>query len=136
MLARLSRCFALMLLAGLVASVFLPAQASADASQFTTLDSVVVVPNPYNVSARHLGPPGNLEAYDRIRFANLPAPATIKIYTSAGNLVATLDHISTSGHYLWDGRNDDNQYVVSDVYIYVIEHEEYGRKIGKLVIIR
>lgn len=133
MLARLSRCFALTLLTGLAAAALMPQKASA---VITTLDSVVVVPNPYYVSGRHLGPPGNLRAYDRIRFANLPSPATIKIYTSAGNLVATLEHTSADAQYLWGGRNDDNQYVASDVYIYVIEHETLGRKIGKLVIIR
>jgi len=99
------------------------------------LDSVIVVPNPYNASGRTFGPQSDITGYERIRFANVPPPATIRIYTSAGTLVATLEH-TQGDQYLWGGRNSDNQYIVSDVYIYVIEHATYGRKIGKFVVIR
>ena len=101
----------------------------------TVLDEIVVVPNPWISSGQTFGSPGNIAGYERIRFGNVPDPCTIKILTTAGNLVTTLEH-SGSGDYLWDGRNADNQYVVSDVYIYVVEHETLGRKIGKFIVIR
>jgi len=105
-----------------------------------TMDSILVVPNPYNVSDRTFGPRSNLQGYERLRFANLPtpnpsSPTTITIYTSALNLVMTLHH-AAGRDLFWDGRNADNQYVVSGLYIYVVHHPDYGRKVGKLVVIR
>ncbi|HPU86034.1 MAG TPA: hypothetical protein PLE60_11940 [Candidatus Latescibacteria bacterium] len=114
-------------------------------SAVSTLDSVIVIPNPYNLSGRTYGPQppgGSIEANERIRFANLPAPCTIKIYTSAGNLVSTIQHtgavtaVSDLENYYWSGRNADNQYIVSDVYIYVVESPTLGRRIGKFIVIR
>ena len=126
---------ALVLAAGIVSPAFVP-DTRADAA----LDSVLVVPNPYNVSGRTFGPKSDLEGYERLRFAHLPtpnetSPTTIKIYTSALNLVATLKH--EAGTLLfWDGRNSDNQYIVSGLYIYVVHHPDHGTGVGKFVVIR
>jgi len=106
---------------------------------FPTVDSAIVVPNPYSVSGRTFGPSSNIFGYERIRFANLPLVCTIKIYTSAGNLVKTLEHKEGDTYpsdVFWNGRNSDNQYIVSDVYIYVVDSPTYGRKIGKFIVIR
>ncbi len=105
------------------------------------LDSVRVVPNPYNVSGRTYGPRSNPAAYERIAFRNLPlpnpeTPTQIRIYSMTLDLVATLEHRSQDNIYFWDGRNSDNQYVVSGIYYYVIEHPDHGSTLGKLVIIR
>jgi len=107
----------------------------------SALDSVRVVPNPYNVSARIHGPRSNLQAYERVMFTNLPVPVVgnptkIKIYSMTLDLVAELTHRSQDNQYFWDGRNSDNQYVVSGVYYYVIEHPDHKPSLGKLVIIR
>lgn len=101
-----------------------------------SLDSVYVVPNPYNVSGRTFGPKSHIPGYERIRFANLPLPCSVRIYTSAANLVTTLHFQEGETLPAWNGRNADNQYVVSDVYFYVIEHAELGVRIGKFVVIR
>ena len=52
------------------------------------------------------------------------------------DLVATLEHDSRDDKYFWDGRNSDNQYVVSGVYYYIVEHPDHGTNMDKLVIIR
>jgi len=117
--------------------LFLVAAApSAHAQGATTLDSILVVPNPYNVSGQTFGPISNIFGYERIRFAHLPLPCKMRIYSSAGNLVKTIDFEADDPLPQWDGRNDDNQYIVSDVYIYVVEHDPLGRKLGKFVVIR
>ncbi|OQB42220.1 MAG: hypothetical protein BWY06_00645 [Candidatus Latescibacteria bacterium ADurb.Bin168] len=105
-------------------------------SQTTTLDSVRVVPNPYNVSGRTYAARSNIFGYERLRFANLPLPCTVKIYSSDANLVKTLQFNAGDLLPAWDGRNSDNQYIVSDVYFYVVEHATLGTKIGKFVVIR
>lgn len=107
----------------------------------SALDSVRVVPNPYNVSSRIHGPRSNLAAYERIMFTNLPRPVEgnptkIKIYSMTLDLVAEITHRSQDNQRFWDGRNSDNQYVVSGVYYYVIEHPDHKPSLGKLVIIR
>jgi hypothetical protein len=132
-------------IAGIAFAFVLFALPRVSRSVVSTLDSVIVVPNPYNLSGRTFGPQppgGSIEANERIRFANLPAPCTIRIYTSAGNLVATINHTGASTptsdleNEYWSGRNTDNQYIVSDVYIYVVESSTLGRKIGKFIVIR
>jgi hypothetical protein len=105
------------------------------------LDSVRVVPNPYNVSGRTFGPRSNSSAFERILFTNLPVPnentpTKIKVYSMTLDLVAELEHSSEDNQFFWDGRNSDNQYVVSGIYYYVVEHPDYGSTLGKLVIIR
>jgi len=125
---------------GLTAGVLLVALGEPRAqTQPTTatgsLDSVLVVPNPYVVSGRTIGPYSALKQYEAIDFYNVPDPCTISVYTSAGNLVVTLQ--SKGGHFCqWSGRNADNQYVVSDVYIYVVQAPGLGTKIGKFMVIR
>lgn len=132
-------------IAGIAFAFVLIALPRVSHSAVSTLDSIIVVPNPYNLSGRTFGPQppgGSIEANERIRFANLPAPCTIKIYTSAGNLVATVQHTglntptSDLENTYWSGRNADNQYIVSDVYIYVVESPTLGRKVGKFIVIR
>jgi len=131
MIDRTVRWFAGGLVAGLLMLV-LPSMTGAQ-----TLDSVLVVPNPYNVSGRTFGDrSGNLTGYERIRFANVPLPCTIRIYSSSGSLVKTLRVAAGTKLVEWNGRNDDNQYIDSDVYYYIVEHADLGRKLGKFVVIR
>lgn len=115
----------------------------------TTLDSVLVVPNPYTVSGRTAGKISDLKGYDQIAFVNLPAPCTIRIYTIGGNFVHELKNEPGDGDgdkvALWNGRNIDNQYIVSDIYVYIVnapaaivngQPTNLGVKLLKLVVIR
>ena len=78
------------------------------------LERVIVVPNPYR----------GIDAWDtpgghRIEFRNLPAQATVQIYTVAGDLLRVLDHDSTvSGVAQWDLKNERSQDIASGIYMY------------------
>lgn len=143
---RLFTAFGALLLATFAMSA-VPDTASAQSlSNVTTLDSVLVVPNPHNASGRTYGTAANRAGIERITFRNLPAPCTIRIYTSAGNHITTLEHDGVTEYpfqgrslgtmFAWNGRTADNQYVQSDVYIYIVESPDYGKTIGRFVIIR
>jgi len=104
-----------------------------------TLSSILVIPNPYIVIGRTWGlkTTTDVSGFERIRFANLPnTPCSIKIYSSRGNLIITLHHPGNATNYNWNGRNEDNQYVVSDVYLYVVDSPTLGRQVGKFIVIR
>ncbi len=88
------------------------------------LDRVFVVPNPYQGDQRDSQFDASSPA--AIKFFNLPVQATIRIFTSSGDLVRTLNHpqqgTSTSGgECRWDLHNADGKKVASGVYLYSIE---------------
>jgi hypothetical protein len=117
--------------------------------------AVIVFPNPYRGEAAWDG------ARDREKymwFANLPAKATIRIYTLAGDLVKTIEfdgatydgsdiqglgtfserHVALPGGiYAWDLITNKDQAVASGLYMYSVENKETGSNhIGKFMIIR
>ena len=55
-----------------------------------------------------------------MKFAGLPAGASIKLYTFQGELVRELT-TDASGIALWDARNAGNQLVASEVYLALIK---------------
>ena len=82
----------------------------------TNLERVGVVPNPFR----------GREAWDRdsneLHFINLPARATIKIYTVSGDLVTEIDHVDPIRDFArWDLRNQSGRDVSSGIYVYRIE---------------
>jgi len=98
-----------------------------------------VVPNPYVAYAsfepERFAVSGRGER--RIEFRNLPQYCTIRIYTTRGELVQTLRHDgSTAGMVAWDLRSKDNLEVAPGLYIFHVEHESLGSKIGKFAIIK
>ena len=97
----------------------------------SNLDNVIVVPNPYRLS-------GNANP---IEFRNLPHRATIHIYSSAGDLLKTIDHRNETPVERWDGRIEKEELISAGIYVYYIELlRESGRgKIttgGKFAVIR
>jgi hypothetical protein len=85
---------------------------------------------------------------NRVRFINLPADATISIFTLAGDLVKTIHagsvvyvsrDVAISGDFSgiaeWDLTTKNNQEVVSGVYLYVVESSK-GTTTGKFTIMR
>jgi len=78
--------------------------------------TVRVVPNPATVAAGALGFPGTP---DKILFVNLPVECTLRIYTETGDHVKTFEHYGTADHE-WDQRTDENQYVMSGIYILTV----------------
>lgn len=95
------------------------------------LETVRVVPNPYRGS-EVWDQPGNGE----IHFINVPARATIKIYTVAGDLVRQIEHDDTVRDFArWDLRSGAGKEVASGIYIYRIEAGTFSFQ-NRFVVIR
>ena len=125
---------------------------SADAENIEAdLGKIRVVPNPYFVTNRAV----TSEGTDKIFFTHLPPRCTIRIYTLAGELVRTIEHISTEpyspddrssqgdkgGTASFELLNRYNQALASGVYIFHVEARDesdavVGNKIGRFAIIR
>ncbi len=107
--------------------------------------NVKVVPNPYIV----------FNAWEKrtdervVRFTHLPSQCVIRIYTTSGDLVKTINHTATpaggaaladGGTATWDFTNDSGsaktsgQLVASGVYVWHVE-SPVGEAVGKLVFI-
>ena len=78
---------------------------------------VAVVPNPYRANEAWDLPGGH-----EVHFINLPARATIKIFTVAGDLVAKLEHDDAVHDFQrWDLKNENGSEVASGIYLFRIE---------------
>jgi hypothetical protein len=86
------------------------------------LERIGVVPNPFR-RREPWDPPGANE----IHFINLPQRAKIRIYTVAGDLVATLEHNDAVEDFArWNLRNSDGREVASGIYIYRVESGSFS----------
>lgn len=103
------------------------------ASSEETLAQVHTVPDPYYVTS----PLEATTTSKKINFVNLPAQATVRIYTTSGVLVRALKHETTSngGELTWDVRNRNNQFVASGVYFYHVTAENGETTVGRMTII-
>ena len=104
----------------------------------SNLENVAVVPNPYRVRADW--EPG--DGTRLLRFIRVPDKATVRIFTSSGELLRTLKADKNqspggvTGDVPWDLKNDRGRSVVSGIYLYQIETFD-GRNVkGKFVIIK
>ncbi len=103
---------------------------------------VYVVPNPYirgeNPSGWDLIPNDSDPTGTKIAFVGLPeAPATIRIFTLAGDWVANVDHDPErgGGTAFWNMISRNGQDIASGVYIYSVEAEGKSGS-GRFTIIR
>lgn len=80
-----------------------------------------VVPNPFNILARHLQ---YTEEDDKIMFLNIPGKCTIKIFSERGDLIETIKHTDGSGDESWNSISSSRQVVVSGIYIAHFEVDE------------
>ncbi|MBN2619696.1 T9SS type A sorting domain-containing protein [candidate division WOR-3 bacterium] len=117
-----------------------PTPAYFDTIHQITAMNVKVVPNPYLVH--------NEWQYTfeqrRIKFINLPAECTIRIFSISGELLRVIKHHHTTvngvkndagGDEWWDMLSDTRNRVVSGVYLFHV-HSETGEQTGKFVIVR
>ncbi len=125
--------------------VISPANAAA-----ASLDRVKVVPNPYIGSVTWNNPiPSDVDAWEhRLQFINLPADATIKIFTLDGDFVdeiragqgvrqsESFGGSTASSVAEWDLITRNNQEAAPGIYLYVVQSPSAGEKIGKFVIVR
>ncbi len=107
-------------------------------------NQVLVVPNPYRVDETYTYESGGWEGRERawnenkrlIRFIHLPAKCTIRIYSLAGDVIATLNHDDpVRGDMDWNLISESNRAIASGVYLFTVE-SEFGKQVGKFVIIR
>jgi len=103
------------------------------------LSLVRVVPNPYRGGAEWDREPVPGDALSRhLDFFGLPrARSTIRIYTLAGDFVASIDHDGTTGdgQASWDLISRNGQDVASGVYLYTVD-SDLGHTVGRFVVIR
>jgi hypothetical protein len=102
------------------------------------LDIINVYPNPYlayNLNERGLH-------QENVVFINLPEECTIRIFSTAGQLIRTLEHsevvaagVRAVGTMRWDLRNETNLPVASGFYFAHINVPGVGEKILKLAIV-
>ena len=104
------------------------------------LDRIKVVPNPYFAATAFEGQNtfNSGRGPREIQFRYLPNKCTIRIYTISGELVKTIHHSSPmdSGTGRWDLLTNDNLAASYGVYVYHIEADNIGEKIGKVAIVK
>lgn len=99
----------------------------------SNINEVRVVPNPYTVAN------GWEQGKEhQLQFTHLPQTATIRIFNTAGELVRTLEHNSSSAVApsiaIWDLMNESRQLVAAGLYFYYIESPQ-GSAQGKFIVI-
>jgi hypothetical protein len=108
------------------------------------LNKVLVVPNPYKVDQDYTYEMGGYEGRAKlwnenrrlIKFIHLPPKCKIRIFSLAGEIIATLYHENyTQGELGWDLLSESNRTIASGVYVFTVE-SDYGTQIGKFVVIR
>ncbi len=116
----------------------------------TDLSRVKVVPNPYLGSTIWNNPiPSDSDPWrHRLQFINLPADATVKIFTLDGDFIDEIvsgetarktEAFAGSGRLSvaeWDLITRNNQEAAPGIYMYVVDSPSVGQKVGKFVIIR
>ncbi len=98
-----------------------------------TLDKVMVVPNPYIVTA-------DWETdinHKSLHFTHLPNECVIKIFTLTGELVYTILHNNIfTGQEEWNLRSMNRQEVAPGLYVFVVETPNHEKQVGKFAVIR
>ena len=106
------------------------------------MDKIKAVPNPYivtNVFEQPLPPQVRGRGERIVDFINVPSEATIRIFTSSGDLVRTLhqDGNINNGSVKWDLRTDEGLDISYGVYFYIVTAPGTSdKKYGKLAIIK
>lgn len=106
-----------------------------------SLDDIRVVPNPYVTAASFEQPlpPGVTSGRGerKVDFTNVPAGSTIRVFTSRGDHVITLQHGGgiENGSVSWNLKTAENLDIAFGVYFYVVESPA-GTKTGKLAVIK
>lgn len=105
------------------------------------MTDIRVVPNPFVANADNsLLFTNATDGSDRIYFYEIPARATIQIYTELGELIKTIEHAELSGDKAWDLRTDSKQRIASGIYIARITNKdpnsaEFGKVATRKIVI-
>jgi hypothetical protein len=101
-------------------------------------DSVRVVPNPFNLSAKDVQ---FSSTPNKIMFVNLPPVCTIRIYSENGSLIKTIEHADGKSDEQWEQGGqymltDGGQRVVSGIYIAHFQAPTGESQFRKFVVVR
>ncbi|MBI2951859.1 hypothetical protein HYY27_07190, partial [bacterium] len=106
-------------------------------------DRVRIVPNPVSRLGGQekdggFNYTGGAINQNSVQFVNIPAKATINIFTTTGDLVASVRHTSGTGDESWYLLTDNNQRPVSGIYLCHIRNDSAPSevKLLKLVVLR
>ncbi len=117
---------------------------------------VGVYPNPYKTTAAW---DGTTSRTQKIYFTNLPAQATIQVYTSNGDLVVTLQHqadtyqgadskwfevygnegkmVFSGGEHAWDLLSNSKTTISTGVYLFTVKDTQTGNiEVGKFAVMK
>ena len=97
------------------------------------IDEITVVPNPFVVSSAYER--GSFDVERVLQFHQLPERATIRIFTTAGELVQKLEHDGGSIES-WNLLSYNGQQVSFGIYLYIVETPEGVEKTGKFAVIK
>jgi hypothetical protein len=103
-----------------------------NAPTLADLDRVHTVPDPYYITNEY----EQSTDIKILKFVNLPAAATIRIYSSSGVLVDVIEHnsVDSDGTETWNLQNRNHQVVASGVYFYHIEAGD-ARRVGRFTVV-
>jgi hypothetical protein len=97
------------------------------------LDDIRVVPNPFYLYSSYDPEVGN----NVIKFTHLPEKCKISIYNLAGEYVDMVEKDdATTSIAIWNGNTFNGLPIASGVYIYVVDAEGYGQKVGKFAVFK
>ncbi len=99
------------------------------------LGKVYASPNPFVVSSLSAGTSIMGDISNKVGFFGLPARCTIRIFTYVGQLVATIEHDSDEYSTAWFQVSQNNQWIASGVYYFVVEDFLGNRAWNKFVVI-
>ena len=105
------------------------------------LDKIRVIPNPY-VATNVIEPKNPRVRSERgkrmLYFTHLPPRCTIRIFTTAGELVKKLEHDTSihDGNEYWDLLTKDNIEIAYGLYLYHVDAPGIGEKLGKFAVIK
>ncbi|MCK5683388.1 hypothetical protein KAJ27_04685 [bacterium] len=106
------------------------------------MSGIYVVPNPYVVANTMEAPlPPSITSgrgERRIEFRKVPHDAVVHIFNSLGTHIVSLEHDGSihNGTIPWDMKSKENLDISFGVYFYIVESKEFGKKSGKLAIIK
>lgn len=98
---------------------------------------VYAVPNPYRSGSSQYTTPNYHNFPDnKVRFVNVPAECSLRIYTIAGDFVFEIQNTHGVGNLEWDTKNNAGQFVSSGAYIFRCENKNGEGVYGRLIVIR
>jgi hypothetical protein len=106
-------------------SAFAPVQRTEVEREYALRD-IGIVPNPYRGYSAYQTSIGEGE----VRFTNVPAGATVRVFTLNGSLLRTLSQ-EVDGVLRWDLRNDSGREIVGGMYVVHVDVPEFGSRVLK-----